>query len=310
MGTIFKTSLALILIMLLSSTYADETMSTENWTNDTETITSVSSTWENESENEDKYENHTYWTWVNNMIKVKTEVRKLEKKELEKEMKEQRNEMKMEIEQNRDEIRNNLQNFRKENWTASWAFNNLSTKNKAEIKTLQEKFKDSTETLKKEYESKIKSATWIELKDTLRQELKIKLEELVIAHQTSLEVFVWSNSGSLAWIKARKEIAEQNKELRKNNNEAREEFRGDRKEQVLAYKEKFHSQLGAKLDKVWAKSPEKLENVLDKIDVMMEKFDANTKISEINKEKIMSQLTALKELLEDSLDSEDSITTE
>jgi hypothetical protein len=53
-----------------------------------------------------------------------------------------------------------------------------------------------------------------------------------------------------------------------------------------------------------------LENVLDKIDVMMEKFDANTKISEINKEKIMSQLTALKELLEDSLDSEDSITTE
>jgi hypothetical protein len=43
---------------------------------------------------------------------------------------------------------------------------------------------------------------------------------------------------------------------------------------------------------------------------MMQKFDANTKISDINKEKIMSQLTALKELLEDSLDTEDAITAE
>gem|GEM_PF-6327957 len=45
---------------------------------------------------------------------------------------------------------------------------------------------------------------------------------------------------------------------------------------------------------------------------MIAKFEANTKLSDTNKEKIMAQLTALKELVEDSIDSSEleSTTTE
>ena len=300
--------------MLLSSTFADNTET--NWNNDTQTGTSISWTWtiENDTEDEDEdtneEEDNVSWTWANNTMRIRNEVRHEERKELNKDIKEQREEMKSQIRENREEMKNNLHDFRKENWTSSWAFNNLSDEIKAKIKTLQETFRTSTEALKKEYESKIKSATWVELKDTLRQELKTKLEEMVIAHHEQLKQLVWNDEEALAWVEARKEIAEKNKEIREENKTAREEFRGDRKGQVLAFKEKYHSQLWAKLNKVWAKSPEKLENILWKIDAMMVKFDTNTKISEANKEKIMSQLTALKELLEDSLDTEDAITAE
>ncbi len=288
MKTIFKTSLVSILIILMSWTFAND--STDKNTKEIKLTPNQMKQLHN-------------LTSTNNIMRVKNEVKNEDRKE-------HREEMNFQIKVNREEIKNNLQSFRKENWTASWAFNNLNDQTKAKIRALQEEFKTTTEALKKEYESKIESATWVELKDTLRQELKTKLEEMVIAHHEELKTLVWSNEEALAWVEARKEMAEENKELREENKTAREEFRGDRKKQVLAYKEKFHSQLWAKLVKVWAKSPEKLEKILWKIDAMMVKFDANTKLSQINKEKIMSQLTALKELLEDSLDTEETITAE
>lgn len=273
MKIVLKTSLAFILIMLLSSTYANDTNSTNSW------------------------------TWNQEMKKIRQE----ERKELHDSIKEKRNEVKNQIRENRDEIKDNLKSFREQNWTASWVYNNLSDEVKTQIEELREEHKTSIETIKNEYNLKIESASWSESKDALRLELRTKLEELNISYHEELKVLVGNDAEALAWVKARKEVALKNKEIREENQQARIEFRWERQSQIVAFKEKYHAQLWEKITKIWNKKPEKLETILTKIDAMIEKFEANTKLSETNKEKILSQLTALKELIEDTLDQDETL---
>jgi hypothetical protein len=77
---------------------------------------------------------------------------------------------------------------------------------------------------------------------------------------------------------------------------------------VSSYKEKFDWKLWDKIEKIAKKDPEKLRIIIQKIDAIIKKFDENTKLSEEDKDKIFSQLEALKELVKDNLDSKTDIT--
>ena len=85
-----------------------------------------------------------------------------------------------------------------------------------------------------------------------------------------------------------------------SNIEARIEFRGKLNDKV----EKYKNNLGSKLEKGLPKiKEEKIENVLTKIDKVTEVIEKNTKISQIKKDQILTQIIALKELLEEELES-------
>ena len=277
MKHIVKTSFLIILLISISTTFADDTIITNS---------------------------NTSWTWTYKWIMKWVKEDRILMKET---IKENRNEMKAQIRENRNEIKGNLKSFREQYGTASWVFDNLSDEVKAQIENLKNEHKTWVDTLKNEYKSKIDSASWSETKDLLRQELKTKIEELTIVYHEELKSLVWNDTEALAWVEARKEVALKNKEIREENLQARIEFRGDRQGQIVALKEKYYTQLWEKITKIWSKKPEKLETILTKIDVMIEKFEANTKLSETNKEKIMSQLTALKELIEDTLDQDETL---
>ena len=67
---------------------------------------------------------------------------------------------------------------------------------------------------------------------------------------------------------------------------------------VEKYKQAFLNRLGDRIKKI---PTSKLEKVLPKIDKIIERFEKNTKLSKERKERILSQLGALKEIIEDRL---------
>ena len=107
----------------------------------------------------------------------------------------------------------------------------------------------------------------------------------------------------LELLEKREDVFKQNTELRAENKEIRKEYRGERGELVSKYKSSFIKRIGNKLDKIPA---DKLEKVLDRIDAMEEKYEANDKISDERKDKIIAQLLALKEMIEEKLEEDDT----
>jgi len=91
-------------------------------------------------------------------------------------------------------------------------------------------------------------------------------------------------------------------ELRKKNIENRKEFRGDRAKIIIKYKKRYLAKFGKKIDTIARKSPEKLNKVLDRIDSMENKIEENIKLTDKQKEKIFSQLIAIKEMIEDKIE--------
>jgi PHP family Zn ribbon phosphoesterase len=71
---------------------------------------------------------------------------------------------------------------------------------------------------------------------------------------------------------------------------------------VIKYKENFVKRIGSKIEVLAQKKPEKLEQILTKIDKMIEKFENKTNLSSEKKDKIISQLIAIKEMVEDKLE--------
>jgi len=97
----------------------------------------------------------------------------------------------------------------------------------------------------------------------------------------------------------RREVFEENKKLRKENIEARKAFRGEREDKIVKYKEAFNSRLKSRLDRI---SDSKLEKVATKVDAAIEKIENNSRISDTKKDALMSQLIALKEIIDEKLE--------
>lgn len=78
----------------------------------------------------------------------------------------------------------------------------------------------------------------------------------------------------------------------------RSEFKNQRSELRSKYKKSFATKLENRLDSI---SETKLEKILIVIDNKIGEVEVNTKLSEIQKERILSQLEALKEIINEKL---------
>lgn len=282
MKNLLKISLAVSVLMLwLLGVNADETSSwtTSTWSTSTWTTTE-SSTWTTStgSLNTSSWSTSTWSTstWATSTWMTKDELK--------------------------EKIRENIENFKEENGKLRDVLK-LSDEEKAELDTLRSEHEEDVKALKAEYEAKINAATTPEAKDVLREELRTKLHELNKTYLEEMNSLVSKNEEAKAYIMARKAVFDENKVLKQEFAKSREELRWDKKEHVLKYKDKFVKSIWKKVEKIAMQKSEKLEKVLVKIDAMMDRFEANTKLSEENKTKILAQLIALKELVEDSLES-------
>lgn len=212
--------------------------------------------------------------------------------------------MKEERDSLHENIKENLQDFRTHSGSLRDNLH-LSDEDKAKLEALRSEHKSDMETLKADYEAKIKVATTLEEKEVLRVELREKMQELSKAYLTELKTLVSQDEQAHAYIEARKAVFEENKALRKASLEKRRELRGERVSQILTQKEVLTKSLGSRVDTIVQKKPEKVVNILTKVEAMIQKFETNTKLTEVNKQKILDQLKALKELIEDSVTNQE-----
>lgn len=96
----------------------------------------------------------------------------------------------------------------------------------------------------------------------------------------------------------KKETMEKNKELRGDNKEIRQDFRQQRQDLRVKYREQFTKALGSRLDKM---NEDKLNIVITRIDSAIAKVESNTKLTQTNKDKLLAQLDALKDLINEKL---------
>jgi biopolymer transport protein ExbB/TolQ len=85
------------------------------------------------------------------------------------------------------------------------------------------------------------------------------------------------------------------------------EYSENVREKKAVFKEKFNKLLSKKLDKL---SNEKLEKVADRIDRALERVEENEKLNLDKKEKIISQLLALLEVIEEKIEHNDEFSLE
>ena len=140
-----------------------------------------------------------------------------------------------------------------------------------------------------------------------RIEYKEKLEGLAEQYYLDLKETFKDNEGALELVDARNKVNEENKKLREENAKIRKEFRGRREAMILGYKAKFIERLEKKIERI---SDSKLENTSEQVDKLIEKFEANEKISEETRDKILSQLTALREIVDERIESMDLVEIE
>lgn len=103
-------------------------------------------------------------------------------------------------------------------------------------------------------------------------------------------------------MEERKSVFSTNQDLRDENREIRSNFKAAKKEKIEKFRKAFTQRVGSRLETL---SDEKLEKVIVKIDTMLERFETQADISEERREDMLSALLALKEMIEEELESDD-----
>lgn len=93
-------------------------------------------------------------------------------------------------------------------------------------------------------------------------------------------------------------------EKKQDFNKIKENFQVKKQDLKAKYKEQFAKQLQARLDKL---PVEKLQSVIEKIDLSIEKYTANDKLTSQQKEKFIAQLHALKEIVQEKISQKDEM---
>lgn len=210
------------------------------------------------------------------------------------EMKMKKEEARGDIKENRMEASENRKEFRSENKDELMELKeSLSDEQKESLEVARDEYKVAREALVTE----IKAAN-AEEKEALMEEMK----ELGAAHFAEVEEILGVEAAEL--LAERKGVYEENSELRMENRETRSDYRSERKEYVEKYRQNFVKRLGNSLDSI---PTEKLEEVADRIDAFIEKYEANDTISDTKKDAILDQLAALKVIIEEKLESDEEV---
>ncbi|MDD4151141.1 MAG: hypothetical protein PHR68_00845 [Candidatus Gracilibacteria bacterium] len=176
---------------------------------------------------------------------------------------------------------------------------NLTDEEKTQLgyimKSLEEELKSIRESINKDnlVEMKTKTET---LKNTYLEKVSSMNTSFKDSIEKRFEVF-YKNQFEL------REKIENKKEKIKDTmsgsiNEVKEKIKEVKQTLIVKYKEKFIKQLGNKLDNI---SDEKLKLILDKIVVKRENISNNAKLTSTSKEKLLAQLDALTEIINEKL---------
>ena len=212
--------------------------------------------------------------------------------------------IKQNLKEQKETTKQNLKDFKNEYWSLkdylSWA----NEEQKQEFKDLKDSYLSWISLLKDEYKQLIASWTTLEEKQTLRDELQEKLQQAWEDYFTKMLEIAWDNADLKAYVEARKEVFENNSEVRSQNLAQRQELRTEKKDSLLQYKENFINKIWNTVDAIATSNPDKLTEISTKIDTLIAKYEASTKLSTTQKEKIIAQLNALKQVISEALDTQ------
>ncbi|MDD2907279.1 MAG: hypothetical protein PHH98_01430 [Candidatus Gracilibacteria bacterium] len=216
---------------------------------------------------------------------------KSEIKTFKKDIKEIRAEKKDEISENFKTMKENREEIKSE-FSLKSVLKGLNSELNTEIKTLNDTFRADVKDLEDQIKDNVGDLVKV-------KELRLELQNLRVAYYEKLISLV-TDSTVKAELTSRLDLMKQNFELINSNIDARIEYRGKLNDKVSTFKDTLSTKLEAGLPKV---KEANIEKVLTKVDGILELIDKNTKISQTNKDKLMAQIIALKELLEEQLEA-------
>ena len=224
----------------------------------------------------------------------KTEVKEMRDASKE-ELKIMKEEGRDDIRENRGEAKENRKDFRMENKDELMEIKKgLLDDQKEELEELKKEFQEEMDELREE----MKEAD----SDEERAEIHMEMKTLAQEKYEAVKEIVWSDETAQALLDKRKEVFKENQELREENREIRKEYKEVRRETVVAYRTAFVKRIGNALDNM---SDEKLEQIAARIDTMIEDFEMKTGISESRRASMLAALMALKEIIDEKLETGD-----
>ena len=229
--------------------------------------------------------------------KARKEAREKYKNELKQNSKEKKDFIKT----HRAEIKANLKEFRESNKVEmKKAFSTLDKEVKNKLRTDKKELNNAIKTLRTEFKN---AKGGLEA----REELRNKINELRKSHFETLKTSLSGNEDALKAVEKRVNLFKKNTLLRAESLQKRIDFRWNRANKIIAYKEVFIKKLWDRISRI---PTSKLEKLQPKINKFYDKFEKNNKISQEKKDKILSQITALKEIIEERLENIDSESNE
>lgn len=248
----------------------------------------------NAEDSSDSIENTATWVTTTKKILVKEmieaknnlresiEQRKQERETLMKTQEGKREEAKL----NREKFKNNKAGIIN---TFSW----ITDEQKEELKDLQDEHKTAIEDIMENLKDNDLS---LEERETLR----LKLETINNTFNEEMKKLFWENEKVLAFIKAKEELKLKNEKLREEAKTARELYREGRDEKVMIQKEFYLNKLALTIPKI---NDTKLGNISKQAQKMLEKIEANTKLSTEKKAEISAKIISLIEILEEEIEN-------
>jgi hypothetical protein len=196
----------------------------------------------------------------------------------------------------KDEAKANREAFKKDKSEMKEIFADVTDENKEELKTLREENKAAKNEIKEALKNK-------DLTLEEREALQAELKEINESYDGKVAELVSGSETATAFIEERKALREQNAAIRAEAKEARKEYRGGRDEKVEEYKEIFFGKLAQIIPKV---HNDKLAQISEKIEAMVENIEGNEKITEEKKDILLAQVISLKEILDEELENRET----
>lgn len=209
------------------------------------------------------------------------------------EIKNKKNQLKEEVKSKKEEIKENRDEYKKDRGELKEIFSEVNDEQKEELKTIREEHKTKVEEIKEKLKNK-------ELTTDEREALRIELDKEIQSYAEAVKEIVWENAEVESYVDSRLELRDKNKSVREEIRNNREEFRWERSQLVLEFKETYYWKVAQVAPKL---SDAKLEKLSTQIDSLIAKAEANTKLSQENKDKMVAQLTSLKEIIDEELET-------
>ncbi len=202
------------------------------------------------------------------------------------------------MEQNKgmkEQIKMNKEVFRTGQDGLKIIFGKFTQDVQVQLRALSKANKGMIDTLRTEESA---SGTTNERKTAIKTEIKA----LHDSHVAKILAVV--GTGSIAtevenYFTKQKELVTKNQALREETKKARGEFRQGKDEQVEKYRDQYYTQLKSVIPKL---KDQKIDDVNKKIDALIAKIEGNINMAAPKKEKFLSQVISIKELLEEEQD--------